>query len=78
MYKFKINYTVCKTLKKNRVFNLILSHLAQFFTHPAVVMVVTRAGKSDFWKSILKAAAQGALNRFYPPCIVNASDVLDG
>ena len=39
----------------------------------------TRAGKSDFWKSISKAAAQGALNRFYPPCIVNAaSDVLDG
>ena len=38
-----------------------------------------RAGKSDFWKSITKAAAQGALNRFYPPCIVNAaSDVLDG
>ena len=38
-----------------------------------------RVGKSDFWKSISKAAAQGALNRFYPPCIVNAaSDVLDG
>ena len=38
-----------------------------------------RAGKSDLWKSISKAAAQGALNRFYPPCIVNAaSDVLDG
>ena len=38
-----------------------------------------RAGKSDFWKTISKAAAQGDLNRFYPPCIVNAgSDVLDG
>ena len=33
----------------------------------------TRAGKSDFWESISKAAAQGALNRFYPPCIVNAA-----
>ena len=43
------------------------------------IAVKTRAGKSDFWKSISKAAAQGALNRFYPPCIVNAaSDVLDG
>ena len=41
--------------------------------------MVVRAGKSDYWKSISKAAAQGALNRFYPPCIVNAgSDVLDG
>ena len=38
-----------------------------------------RVGKSDFGKSISKAAAQSALNRFYPPCIVNAaSDVLDG
>ena len=38
-----------------------------------------RAEKSDFWKSISKAAAQGDLNQFYPPCIVNAgSDVLDG
>ena len=40
--------------------------------------VSPRARKSDFWKSISKAAAQGALNRLYPPCIVNASDVLDG
>ena len=41
--------------------------------------ILIRAGKTDFWKSISKAAAQGALNRFYPPCIVNAaSDVLDG
>ena len=42
-------------------------------------LIRIRAGKLDFWKSISKAAAQGALNRFYPPCIVNAaSDVLDG
>ena len=42
-------------------------------------MVSIRAEKSDFRKSISKAAAQGDLNRFYPPCIVNAaSDVLDG
>ena len=25
------------------------------------------AEKSDFWKAVSKAAAQGALNRFYPP-----------
>ena len=42
-------------------------------------IIAIRAEKSDFWKSISKAAAQGDLNRFYPPCIVNAgSDVLDG
>ena len=29
--------------------------------------VQIRAEKSDFWKSISKAAAQGDLNRFYPP-----------
>ena len=29
--------------------------------------IYTRAGKSDFWKSISKADAQGALNRLYPP-----------
>ena len=41
--------------------------------------VNNRAEKSDFWKSISKAAAHGALSRLYPPCIVNsASDVLDG
>ena len=38
-----------------------------------------RAEKSDFWKSIYGDLRQGDLNRFYPPCKVNAgSDVLDG
>ena len=38
-----------------------------------------RAEKSDFWKSISGDLRQGDLNRFYPPCKVNAgSDVLDG
>ena len=29
--------------------------------------IANRAGKSDFWKSISKAVAQGALSRLYPP-----------
>ena len=40
---------------------------------------LNRAEKSDFWKAVLGDLRQGDLNRFYPPCIVNAaSDVLDG
>ena len=33
----------------------------------AETVAITRAGKSDFWKSISKAAAQGALSRLHPP-----------
>ena len=42
-------------------------------------MISTSAEKSDFWKSIKGDLRQGDLNRFYPPCKVNAgSDVLVG
>ena len=42
------------------------------FSFPSIpklleTIIHNRAGKSEFWKSILKAAAQGALSRLYPP-----------